>query len=125
MQINESTIEPEVDGPAASDPTPPEGQVELFRLSDDPEDIFYIPSKIGPNVSIKYLRDVKKHGETYALAALMERVLGEEAMDALSEYEDLTEEEMDRIGKIIEKYVMGAGPLAGNRAARRSGGSRR
>lgn len=99
-------------------------RIELFRLSDDPADIFYIPAKVGPNVTLKYLRDVNRRGETAAMGALLERMLGREAFDALCEYDDLTEAEMDAIGKAVEKHVMGSGPLAGNRASRRAGSRR-
>lgn len=115
MKINDE------DDVQTADATPPEeDRQELFRLDD--ERVFYVPRKVGPNVSIAYLRDVKRHGETYATAALMERMLGEEAMDALAEYDDLTEDELERIGKIVQKWVFGSGPLAGNRADRRKAG---
>jgi hypothetical protein len=94
-------------------------RIELFRLSDDPRDVFYVPKKVGANVTLSYLRDVNRRGETAALGALLERMLGAEALDALCSYEDLTDEEMEAIGKAVQKHVLGSGPLAGNRASRR------
>lgn len=121
MRINDQlTSEPVAEAePVSPRDLPEDERIELFRMSDDPADIFYVPKKVGPNVTLRYLRDVRQSGPEYAMAGLLERVLGADAMEALADDEDLTDEDMERIGSIIEKHVMGTSPLA--RKERRAG----
>lgn len=86
-------------------------KIELFRLSDAEEDIYYVPKRVGPNVTLAYIRDINRRGEAAALGALMERVLGAEAFDALCDYDDLTNEEMEQIGEAVRNHVLGSHPL--------------
>lgn len=92
--------------PVATQPVEPD-RVELFRVSDDPADIFYAPARVGPNVGIRYMRELRKHGQDYAIAGLMEAVLGEDGFAALAEYDDLTEDQLKQIQDVIQKHVFG------------------
>lgn len=99
--------------PGASGPPnaePPPGKVKLFSI--DGKD-YFIPKEPGPNVSVRYLRDVRKHGQDYAVAGLMEAMLGEDGVDALAEYEELTEEDLDHIMEAVKRHALGRGTKKG------------
>lgn len=94
-----------VPAPAAEAPNAPAGdRLVLFELDGVK---YYVPRRPGPNVALGYLRDVRRKGEQYARAGLMERFIGEAGMDALADYEDLTDQDMERIWSLVEKHVLG------------------
>lgn len=95
--------------PAAAEPAPPEPErIKLFELNGR---VYSIPKRPGPNVSVRYLRDTRRHGREHAIAGLMEAMLGAEGMDALADYDDLTEAELDAVMRAVEQHVLG--PLKG------------
>lgn len=101
--------------PAASVPAPaPAPVVEAPAAAGDRLVLFeldgvkyYVPRRPGPNVALGYLRDIRRKGEEYARAGLLERFIGRAGMDALADYEDLTDEDMERIWGLVEKHVLG------------------
>ena len=65
---------------------------------------FTIPKNVPPHVAMKYLRDIRDNPMEVALSRLLSNLLGKEAMDALAEFEDLTEQNLkDLMGKVQEK----------------------
>lgn len=114
------TDEPE-QGDGAEDAAAEPDEIVLFELDGIK---YYVPRKPGPNVALAYLRDVRRKGEEYARAGLLERFIGADGMDALADYEDLTDADMDAIWALVEKHVLG-GVNRGNRAARRAPADRR
>jgi hypothetical protein len=72
---------------------------------------YAISSKVGPAAQMRYMRNLRKHNPLYALTDLMEHVLGEQAMDVLTGYDDLTPDEMRAVSDIVEQYVVGGDPL--------------
>jgi hypothetical protein len=88
------------DPPAADEPA----EMVLFELDGVK---YLVPRKPGPNVALGYLRDVRNHGQEYARAGLLERFIGAEGMDALADYEDLTDEDLEKIWALVEKHVLG------------------
>lgn len=113
------TDEPE-QGDAADDDGGDDGVV-LFELDGVK---YFMPRKPGPNVGVGYLRDVSREGESVARARLLERFIGPDGMDALADYEDLTDEDLEAIWARVDKHVLG-GVNRGNRAARRAPADRR
>jgi hypothetical protein len=83
-------------------------------LDEEREPLFFIdeveytiPKLIRPNILMRYLQDTIDHGHEYALAAGMREVLGAEAMEALADCDQITDEQMDQIMAIVEKKLMG------------------
>lgn len=87
-----------------TDPVVTEDRVVLFSLNGTD---YYVPKKVGPNIALRYLRDVRRHGKEHAIGGLMEAMLGERGMDALAEYEDLTTEDLESVMVAVEKHVLG------------------
>lgn len=82
----------------------PEGRTELFRTDAL---IFTAPTSINPQVTVRYMRNLRKSGsQDTALANLLFDVLGESVMDALAD-EDLSEDEFALVMKVVEKHVLG------------------
>jgi hypothetical protein len=79
-------------------------QVELFKLNGKS---YTIPNKARANVSLKYLNLLRKEGDAAASAYLLTTLLGEEAFDALTEYDDLTTEQFTDVVGAAQKVVLG------------------
>jgi hypothetical protein len=79
-------------------------QVELFSIDGKS---YTIANKPRLNVALKSLKLARKDGEEAAAAYMLEAVLGEEAFDALTEYEDLTPETFTAIFQAAQKVVFG------------------
>lgn len=82
----------------------PEGKSLLFSLNGVD---YYIENRSRPSYSYGFLLRLRTEGEQAASAYLMEKLLGFDAMTALSEYEDLTDEENEQIQAIITRIGMG------------------
>lgn len=78
----------------------PEEMTTVFHL--DGKD-YQIPVKPGPAIVIKYLRDARKIGEQQAGFNVLNAMLGDEALEALSESPDVTDEDITRIYEIVTK----------------------
>lgn len=100
----------ETSGVAVADPEeqtpaePTQERIELFSINGRS---YSIPKRPGPNVALRYLRDVRRHGREHALAGILEAMLGTEGMDALADYDDLTDEDMDAVMAAVERHVLG------------------
>lgn len=68
---------------------------------------YTVPKRIGPNVALGYMRDIRRHGKEHAIAGIMEALLGREALDALADYEDLSEEELEQVMAAVQHHVLG------------------
>lgn len=79
-------------------------QVELFSIDGKS---YTIPNKPRLNVALKTLKLMRKEGEEAAMAYMMEAAIGEEAFDALTEYEDLDAETFQQIVLAAQKIVFG------------------
>jgi hypothetical protein len=106
---------------AVESSTEPE-QIVLFSL--DGRD-YYVPKRIGPNVAMAYMRDIRKRGLEYARAGILERLIGKEGLDALADFDGLTEEDLDSLMKAVDKHVLGPLERSGKGSGfvlRKSGG---
>lgn len=94
----------------------PNELVTLFTL--DGKD-YKVPQKPSPAIMQRFLRDARKHGPAMATSVLLDTMLGEEALDALAESPEVTDEDMARIytalthiafGKVAKKAEDGQDP---------------
>jgi hypothetical protein len=94
--------------------------VPLFSLDGT---TYSVPAKPRVHVALQYLTDARQHGEQMAQMMLLEKLLGEKGYKALSEFEDLTPEDLSAISDEAAKLTLGAleQPDSGNG----SGGSRK
>jgi hypothetical protein len=106
--------EPGDEAPAPAPAAPEPERIELFSINGR---AYSIPKRPGPNVAVRYLRDVRRNGREYAVAGLMEAMLGREGLDALADYEDLTDAELDSVMTAVERHVLG--PLERGKAGKR------
>jgi len=79
--------------------------VELFKLDGKP---YRVAAKPRVNVSLQLLRDTRKFGVEVAGLMLLEKMLGEEAYDALCDYEDLEPEHLKSISQACAHLSLGA-----------------
>lgn len=86
-------------------------QVELFSIDGKS---YTIPKKPRMNVALKTMKMIRTEGEDAAAAYMLEAVIGEEAYDALTDYDDLDPETFRQIIAIAQKVVFGGleGPKA-------------
>lgn len=77
----------------------------LFHLNDVD---YHIPKDPPPNVIFAYLRDARRGGAEMAFANMFVELVGEDALDALAEYDDMTRGEMKTLMKALQTKVMGA-----------------
>lgn len=90
--------------PGTTDPDDHGDRLTLFELNGK---AYTVPKRVGPNVALRYLRDVRRHGPEHAIAGIMEALLGREAMDALADYDDLTEEQLEQVMEAVQMHVLG------------------
>ena len=89
-------------------PAPASGRTLLFSLGEgDKRQHFYMPDEIPPNIAFKFLRDRRREDQPYAVAGLLETLLGPKALDALADADDMSKEDMKTLMKIIGDKVMG------------------
>ena len=79
-------------------------RVALFII-DDVE--YTVLKKPRPNIGLKYMRVLKEQGQEIAIAGLLEDMLGREGYVALTECEDLTEEEFEAVMALVQKLALG------------------
>jgi len=86
--------------------------VEIFEIDGRG---YSIPSRAKVNEVLRYLRTLRKENEDVANAELLERMLGEDAYEALMEFEGLTQENLKEIMAIVQHVVMGPAETAGKK----------
>jgi hypothetical protein len=84
--------------------TVPEGKVHLFDLGGKR---YYMDEFVKPNITFAYLRDVRKRGSDVAIANLIYETMGEEAMDALADADDMSREDAKALMAIVQKHAVG------------------
>lgn len=76
----------------------------LFTIDGDE---FSVPGKFGPNVTLRFMNDMRKHGEMPAVLGLLEKTLGEDKLEKLLDWDDLTDEVMGQIIDQVMNLVIG------------------
>lgn len=79
-------------------------KVHVFTIDDRP---YFISGKPRIALPLRYMRNLRKHGQSYAEALFLEEVLGEEAHEALISCDDLTQEELEKVIEIATKAAFG------------------
>jgi hypothetical protein len=79
-------------------------RVPLFYVG---EDEYTIPKEIPPGVALQYLRQARESGHELATPPLLIRVLGEDAYMALEQSRAVTEDQLERIVKLIIDLALG------------------
>jgi len=87
----------------SGDEIPPD-RVLLFEVNGRQ---YTVPKRVNPNVVFRYLRAVRREEGERAIAEMMYQVLGEGVIDALAD-EDLSDEQMAQVMKVVRRHVMGA-----------------
>lgn len=70
---------------------------------------YYVPGVFGANFSLKILKMVRTEGLEVATGYALEEALGEEAYNALMDYDGLTQEMLQQVTSIVMKMVLSAG----------------
>lgn len=86
-------------------------RVTLFKI-DGRE--YSVPASPRAVIGIRYLRNLRRQGQDHATAALLEELLGVDGLDALCDYDDLTQDQFKSIMAGAQKLVMGALEDEGN-----------
>jgi hypothetical protein len=75
-------------------PTAEVARVELFSINGK---AYTVPTSMPQNKGLRYVNIARKQGPEASADYLLETLLGEEAYDALMDYDALTEEDMTNI----------------------------
>lgn len=109
--------------PRLAGDTAEQERVELFEidtLNPETDQIeprkFFIPAKPRAHVGVRYLFLLKTEGENAAVAELLYLLLGKEGFEALSTYEDLTNEQMKQVIDAAKKVTFGNNEGAAGKA---------
>lgn len=86
-----------------------ENSVLIFAIENEngPDFEKRIPNVARPNLSYGYLRRVRQVGQVEAEAWMMWKVLGDDGLEALEEYEGMTPEVDEAIKKRVQAVTSG------------------
>ncbi len=91
---------------------PPEvPSIHLFTITGEngePDEDYYMPGWIGPNLAVKVLERIEMDGEEAATSFMLWTVLGEETHNALKNAEGMTTEQFAKISDVVMNRVMAA-----------------
>ena len=106
----ETHVAPMVTMKRARNPQQAQDRVKLFSKEYDDGEVqdFWVPKRRMASLALKYMHLVRTEGDDYAVAWLLEKVLGTEAYLNLMEDEQLDEDELAQILAIVQNAVMGA-----------------
>lgn len=85
--------------------------IHLFTITGEngePDERYYMPGWIGPNLAVKVLERIEMDGEEAAMSYMLFTVLGEETHTALKNAEGMTPEQFAAISDIVMNRVMAA-----------------
>lgn len=68
---------------------------------------YTIPKRVNMSIGLRFIRDRAKYGSDVAIVNLMEEMLGQEAYEALLNYDGVTEEDFEQITMILSRAAMG------------------
>lgn len=80
-------------------------RVPLFYIDDK---MFTIEAKAKPNDSLRYLDIMRRQGQEAAIGFMMETLVGEAGWQALMDYDELTEDDLEQIIRAAQKIMTGA-----------------
>lgn len=79
-------------------------RVPLFYINDK---MFTIEAKAKPNDSLRYLDITRRQGQEAAIGFMMETLVGVDGWQALMNYDELTEDDLEQIIKAAMKIMTG------------------
>lgn len=82
----------------------PEDRAELFHLDGR---VYTAPKHLPPNLTFKFLKKLRTSGTDMATFFLMEQVIGSTVVDVLADHDELTEDELSQIMKVVQRHTMG------------------
>lgn len=68
---------------------------------------YMAPNKLGANVALAYMRDVRERGTECAVAGVMIKVVGKDQFDELCDDDDLDSDELNIIMDTVVEFAMG------------------
>lgn len=89
-----------------SDDELPEPERTVVAYLDDYE--LTIPKQVPPNLALKVMRTQRVRGEEMAMMEMLEEVLGPEGFERLSNWRQLTTDNLIDLFKVIQSVAMGA-----------------
>ncbi|MFM9635981.1 hypothetical protein [Streptomyces turgidiscabies] len=89
-----------------------EERVPLFYVGDTE---YTIPREIPPGAALQYLRQARESGHELATPPLLIRVLGKDAYMALEQSKAITEDQLERIVKLIVDLALGQAEKKGGK----------
>ena len=97
----------DLDARRSETPEPSEKRktLTLFRLNGED---YRVPARPPVALALRFLDDLNRKGEDLAVAAMLPRLLGEDAWQALLQEDDLTMEEFEAIAKAAGNLLMGS-----------------
>lgn len=95
---------------ASKEETPEREKTLLFSLNGED---FFIENRKRPNLSFGYMRRLRTEGEVAAESWMMEKMLGLEALEALENFDDMTDDDATALNTRLREIAMGgSGPKA-------------
>ncbi len=88
--------------------TTPEAEIEQVPIFSIDGKVFTISAKPRANVGLKYLRDIRDADPIVAKANMMVAMMGEEAYNALCDFDGLTPDQLSAIENEITEKALGA-----------------
>lgn len=77
---------------------------DLFHLNGK---TYQIPAKPRVNLALRVIKMMREHGAEAGQAMVLPDVIGLEAFDALTGYDDLTDEQMQQVVQLAMRTTMG------------------
>ena len=102
--------------------------VNLFSIVDEEtgeKTDYDMPRHVGFNLTLQGLEVLAKQGELAATQWSFIATMGQDAWDALTELDDLTEQNFNDICEIVNEIVLGPGKKMGKSRLPRGGAGRR
>lgn len=79
----------------------------VYEYEDGTTIEFKVPEKPGPNVTLKFLDELRRTGnEMFASMSLLAAMLGKEQYDALLDIDDLEDEDLSAILEVVVTLAM-------------------
>ena len=83
----------------------PKEMVDLFEIDGT---IYQIPKTPKANIALKYLKNVREHGDDYAAGVMLEDLLGKDGYEALMNYDELDMQDLQAVIMAAQEVLLGA-----------------
>lgn len=100
---------------SSEDPGEEQKLEDLFEIDGQMYQVWTNPS---PTIGLRFLKIARTQGELAAGQYLIEALIGEDGYDALSNYEQLTDDQIEFVMKVCRRYALGETEGPGRRGKR-------